>query len=189
MSMKWIELYKGLMEGAIPFGSGGYIINVRFQDNSDYTIFETIGFDNVKNIYQSDNSVTFQSDGYKIFITFEPKQYTKKYQEPYLRDSEDQIPLRWNEVDILDLPKKDRVFVSKEPYVSYGSFNIEVPEEGRFVYYIFQNDNIDDYACEFVTKILKDDFKLDANSIKDITTLYRATLEYFHKAISENPGQ
>lgn len=181
-----IELFKGLMEGKIPFGSGGYIINIRFSDDSDYTIFETIGFKNVKNIHQDQDSVTFQSDGYKIYFLFEPRSFTRKHMEPYLREDGNSIPLRWDELHNIETPKKDHIYISKKPYISFGSFNIEVPAQGRFVYYLYDNDNIDANACKFMSKILGKDFQLPSHTLEQILTPYKENLEYFHKAIAED---
>lgn len=186
MTAKWIDLFQGLMQEKIPFGSGGYIVNVRFSDESNYTIFETIGFKNVKNIYQSDDSVTFQSDGYKIYFLFEPRTYPRKHLEPYLRDDKEMIPLRWNELHTIKTPRKDLIYISKEPYISHGSFNIEIPAEGRFVYYLFESEQINENACEFISKVLSKDFQLSRLIIDDILVHYNKNLEFFDSATKDD---
>ena len=172
------------MEGSIPFGEGGYVINIRFAEESDYTVFETVGFDNVKNIYQSEESVTFQSDGYKIYFLFQPNTYTRKHVEPYLREDSMAIPLRWNELHDIETPRKDHIYVSREPYVSHGSFTIQIPAKGRFVYYLFNHAHIDEYACEFVSKVLTQDFQLQKGVLEELLVHYRSNLEFFQRAIS-----
>lgn len=173
-------MFKGLMDGAIPIGGGGLIFNVAFSPKFNYGVMEVVGFKNVKNVIQGSDGVTFQSDGYKIFVVYEPKTYTQRYMEPYLRTGIEQIPLRFNELKIIDLPSNDRVFVSAQPYVSHGSFTIEAPEEGDFVYYLFENDKLDKNAEEFLAKILKDDFQVRASSLQEILPVFSENLKSFH---------
>ncbi|MCR9142705.1 MAG: hypothetical protein NXI24_10675 [bacterium] len=179
MPQKWVELFTGLSKGVIPFDGGGYIMNVNFSQDSEYTIFEVIGFKNVKNIYQSEDAVTFQSDGYKIFLVYEPRSYTTKYIEPYLRPDPQRIPLRWNELHIIELPNRDRIFVSREPYVSHGSFNVEQPSSGSFVYFLYDGPEIDQNAHEFLEKILRKDFQLNRKIIEEVQALFQANLKHF----------
>ncbi|MEQ9362612.1 MAG: hypothetical protein RIF32_00130 [Leptospirales bacterium] len=138
-----------------------------------------IAFRNVKNIYQADDAVTFQSDGYKIFMVYEPRSYTTKYIEPYLRQDQERIPLRWNELSITDLPNRDRLFISREPYVSHGSFNVEQPNSGSFVYYLYDGPEIDENAHAFLDKILKKDFKLNTKTMEVVREQFQENLKRF----------
>lgn len=181
---KWIELFDGLMKGSIAFGGGGYICTVNFAHKSNYATIEAIGFRNVKNIFRSGNGASFQSDGYKIFLLYEPLTYTRKHVEPYLRDDPERIPLRWNELHVFDLPRRDRVFISKEPYVSHGSFTIEMPDQGNFAYYIFDNDKQHKNLETFILHILQDDLKIPKLHLDTIRDRLHENLVHFMDAVS-----
>ena len=109
MALKWIDLFEGLMQEKIPFEENGYILKATFDhESSNYAVMELIAFKNVKNVAISESGVTFYSDGYKIFVAYEPVGYRFRYQEPYLRDGIYQFPARFNEVETIELPKHDK---------------------------------------------------------------------------------
>ena len=182
MSRKLIELFEGLMQGAIPFDGGGYVFSVRFHQDSNYTIFEIISYKNVKNIIHGESSTTFQSDGYKTFLVYEPLTFPMRHMEPYLREDDEKIPMRWNEVETFELNNRDRVFMSLEPYVSNGSFTVERPAAGSFVYYIYEHPDMDETAERLLEKILRDDFKITRTYLERIKSRLQANLAHFHKA-------
>lgn len=184
MSKKWIELFDGLMKGDVPFDQEGYIIVTRFDTNSKYAVIEIVAFKNVKNIVGTDIGVTFHSDGFKTYVVFEPMNYQYRYMEPYLRDGAAHVPLRFNETNITDLPKRDRVFTSKEPYMSQGSFTIERPEEGNLVYYVFGGPDVDDVICQFAGTILNKDLGVPKSSLPGIFALIKDNLSKFHKFVA-----
>ena len=178
MNNNVIGLFDGLMKSAIPMSAGGLIFNTRFHPRSNYAVFEIIAFKNVKNIIHTGDNVTFQSDGYKTFLLYEPKTYRTRYMEPYLRDDLEHIPLRFNELHILDLPNRDRILISREPYLSHGSFSVEKPDGGNFVYYFFEKNDMEKNIGQFMNKVLKDDFKVPSKIIGDV-------LKIFHENISQ----
>jgi len=184
MQKKWIELFDGLMKGTIPFEEEGYIVVTRFDQFSPYAVMELISFKNVKNIQNTDTGVTFHSDGFKTFIVFEPLNYQHRYMEPYLRDGIAQVPLRFNECVIIDLPRRDRIIMSKDPYTSYGSFTIDRPEQGNFVYYIFGVSGVDDIICHFIGSVLNEDLKVPKSVLPQIFTVIKHNLSKFHEFVS-----
>lgn len=179
MSQNWIELFEGLTKGAIPFEQTGYILVANFDKGSNYAVIQLIAFKNVKNIVQSSDGVTFHSDGAKAFIVHEPVTYRFRFQEPYLRSDQYQVPLRWNEVHLIEMPKHDKIFISKVPFMSHGSFTIENPEEGNFVYYFFDNDRLKDNLDSFISTILRKDLKVPVGPAKEILEKVFENLEQF----------
>lgn len=179
MAKQYIDLFEGLMQDAIPPGAGGYIISARFHPRYNYGIFEVIGFKNVKNIHSGDRGVTFHSDGYKCILLYEPVNYPKRFMEPYLREAEEQIPARFTELETLEMPNKDRILITHKPYHSQGSFTVENPEEGNFVYYVYEGADMDRLAEAFVLKILADDFKVPKRLHESVAAPLRRNLEHF----------
>jgi hypothetical protein len=180
MQKKWIELFNGLMKGEIPFEQEGYIVVTRFDQNSTYAVMELISFKNVKNIQNTSTGVTFHSDGFKTFIVFEPVNYQFRFMEPYLREGAAQVPLRFNECVIIDLPRRDRILMSREPYTSYGSFTVERPEHGNFVYYIYGTSDVDDVICQFIGSILNEDLQVPKSTLPQVFAVIKENLKKFH---------
>jgi hypothetical protein len=182
MKSNFIELFEGLSTGAIPFDGKGYIINTGFDPRSAYTKMEIIAFKNVKNILSGESSVTFHSDGWKIYIVFEPSTYQYRFQEPFLREGKAHVPMRWNELDIVELSTKDRVFVSHEPFMSFGAFTVDRPEQGDFVYYFFETEKLLSTIDNFLSNILHKDCRVPKSSIPEILGHVHRNLEVFNKA-------
>ncbi len=184
---RWIELFKGLNEGLIPFEEEGYIIVARFDKKSTYTLLELISFKNVKNIQPTTNGVTFHSDGFKTYLIYEPNNYQYRFQEPYLRDGFAQAPMRFNEAVIIDLPKRDRLIISKEPYTSYGSFTIERPEEGNFVYYIYGKEQKqgEENILNFIGEILNKDLSVPRSYLPQVFEILKSNLSKFRHFTAE----
>lgn len=178
---KWIELFRGLQEGIIPFEEEGYIVVAKFDKKSTYTTLELISFKNVKNIQPTTTGITFHSDGFKTYLIYEPNNYQYRFQEPYLREGFAQVPMRFNECIIIDLPKKDRIIVSKEPYTSFGNFTIEHPEEGNFVYYIYSNDGKkgEENILNFFGNILSKDLSIPRSILPQVYEILKSNLAKF----------
>lgn len=182
MEKKWVELFQGMMNSEIPFDGSGYILATHFKDSSNYTIFEIIAFKNVKNFIGSEEGVTFYSDGYKIFFLYEPVTYRLRFMEPYLRETGDSIPQRWKELYNMELPSHDRLFISKEPYMSYGSFTIGKPDSGNFVYYFFDYEETRKNMEHFLGKLLVEDLKIPRTVLPQIFEYMNKNLDEFNKS-------
>lgn len=181
--MKWIDLFEGLMKEQIPFEENGYIIKATFDNEaSNYAVLELIAFKNVKNVAMSDTNVTFYSDGYKVFVAYEPVTYRFRYQEPYLRDGIYQFPARFNEIETIEMPKHDKIFISKQPYMSQGSFNVERPSSGDLTYYIYNNAKVEEHIFQFINSILVDDLRITKSVMPQVNEYIKKNLEYFYQA-------
>ena len=177
----YIDLFDGLMKGDVQNGAGGYIFGIHFAPHGAYAILQITGFENVKNILQSGEGVTFQSDGYQVFVVMEPKTYTHRYMEPYLREDGYRIPLRWNELETLELPNKSRILVCLKPYISYGSFTIDIPESGSFVDYFYGGEDVDKNLLDFIGQLLFKDFAVPRKNVRTVQASILRNLESFHQ--------
>ena len=86
-----------------------------------------MAYNGVKSIYQSEDGLTFQTDGNKLFVLVEPSNYSKKFIEPVSRDTKESIPHRFSELDIFTAKNQTKVMVSKTPIMTYSSFTILKP--------------------------------------------------------------
>lgn len=126
MPQKALDLFQAYYENKLP-REGGYIVSSFFDNNSTYSIYEVVAYNGVKNIYLSEDGLTFQTDGNKLFVLVEPATYPKKYVEPVSRNKEEMIPHRFNELEIYTAKNQTKVMVSKKPIMTYSSFTILKP--------------------------------------------------------------
>lgn len=126
MAAKALDLFQAYSENKLP-KEGGYIVSSFFEANSAYSRYEVVAYNGVKSIYQSEEGLTFQTDGNKLFVLVEPSNYPKKFIEPVSRDTKESIPHRFSELDIFTAKNQTKVMVSKKPIMSYSSFTILKP--------------------------------------------------------------
>jgi hypothetical protein len=137
---KALDLFQAYNSNQMP-EKGGYIVSSFFSNQSTYSIYEIIAYDNVKGIFVGETGLTFQADGHKMFILVEPANYPHKYQEPFTRAQLEQIPLRFAELDIITAKNQTKLMVNKEPVISYSSFTIHKPATGNFsLIFYYQKD-------------------------------------------------
>jgi len=79
MAVKALDLFQAFSEGKLP-KEGGYIVSAFFNEKSKYSIYEIVAYNGVKSIYATEEGLTFQTDGNKLFILVEPATYSKKYE-------------------------------------------------------------------------------------------------------------
>ena len=120
---QFYDLFEAYSHNLLPT-EGGYVISVFFDENSAYTRYEMISYGNVKDIYKTEDGITFQADGRKLYILMEPQNYTGKQVEPCYRDDRHKIPYRFKELNIHTSKRQDKVMVGKEPVETYTSFTI-----------------------------------------------------------------
>ncbi len=182
MALKWTELFEGLQKDIIPFDGTGYILAAHFDPYSQYTRIETIAFKNLKKFEPNENGITFYSDGFKIYIMYEPATYQFRFQEPYLRQDGESIPLRFSELEKIELPNHAKVFISREPNMSFGSFNIERPSTGNFVYFFYDdNGSAGPNLNVFLTKVLQDDLRVPRTILTQILSVFNENLKKFQR--------
>lgn len=135
------ELFKAYSNNELPF-SGGYIICSFFDDNSTYTRYEVTSYNNVKDIYGTEDGLTFQADGKKIFMLIEPANYANKHIEPAYRDAAHKIPYRNNEIDVLTSARQDRIMIGRQPVITYTSFTVLKTKGHNFSYIFYHADDL-----------------------------------------------
>lgn len=129
------ELFSAYQKGELPKDSG-YIVSVFYDDKSTYTRYEVISFDNVKDIFVSDEGLTFQAEGRKLYVLVEPAGWPTRHTEPAYRKESERIPYRLKELIDYKTKREDHVYVGKEPVVSYSAFTVLKPI-GQDVSYLF----------------------------------------------------
>ncbi len=148
------HLFKLYEQNKLPL-TRGYVLTTTYDpEGSIYTIIEIISYANVKEIVSDGSAVTFRSDGYKIYILTEPSGYLKRSVEPVFRDSGKTIPYRFNELEIFNDYRNNRVMVGKKPIVSMSSFTIDTPRGDNYSLFIFDDDETEKIMKNLITDIL-----------------------------------
>jgi hypothetical protein len=153
MPIKALELFKAYAAEQLP-SEGGYIISSFFQRASAYSKYEIVAYNTVKAIYPTEEGLTFQADGNKLFVLCEPANYTNKHLEPYTRETEYQIPHRFREVETITAKNQTRVMVSREPVMTYSSFTILRPTGMNFALIFYNRPDVLESIRQFFQKTL-----------------------------------
>lgn len=138
---KALDLFQAFQSGNLP-KDGGYIVSTFFDVNSNYARYELVSYNAVKNLYVTEEGLSFQSDGKKIFVLVEPPSYSKKHIEPIHRDKGESIPHRFKELEVYTAHNQIKVMISKEPVPSYSSFTILKPTGINFSLVFFPGEQL-----------------------------------------------
>ena len=120
---KIMDLFEAYTNEELP-REGGFIITEHLDDSSRYARYEVISYGNVKDIYLVEDGIMFQADGRKIFVLFEPLNYSSKHVEPAYRDDAHRIPYRLKELEVIATKRQEKIMVAKEPVETYTAFTI-----------------------------------------------------------------
>ena len=153
MAAKALDLFQAYAAEKLPT-EGGYIISSFFQDTSAYSKYEVVAYNSVKAIYPTEEGLTFQADGNKLFVLAEPPNYNQKHMEPYTRDTQFQIPHRFREVETVVARNQTRIMVSREPVLTYNSFTILKPTGINFALIFYNQPDVIESIESFFQKTL-----------------------------------
>ncbi|MDR1105272.1 MAG: hypothetical protein LBL44_02845 [Treponema sp.] len=128
---KAMDLFEAYAQDKLPKDQG-YITSSFFSENSAYSIYEVVSYSGVKAIYLTETGLTFQTNGKKLHILIEPASYPNKAMEPYVRSNTEQIPKRFNELDVIVAKNESRIMIAKTPIDSFSSFTILRPSGINF---------------------------------------------------------
>jgi hypothetical protein len=131
MPVRAMDLFEAFSQNMLPKDQG-YVVSSFFNNNSAYSIYEVISYSGVKAIYAEGSGLTFQSTGKKLHILIEPASYPSKALEPYVRPANEQIPKRFNELEIITAKNQSKIMIAREPVDSFSSFTILKPTGVNF---------------------------------------------------------
>jgi hypothetical protein len=151
MPVKAMDLFEAYAQNELP-KEEGYIVSSFFHASTAYAIYEVVSYSGVKSIYSSETGITFQTNGKKLYILIEPASYPYKATEPYLRVEKEQIPLRFNELEIITAKNQSRMIISKEPQTTLSSFTILKPTGINFALVFYRLPDLYDSLALFFEK-------------------------------------
>ena len=167
MALRAMELYEAYEKNMLPKDEG-YVVSAFYLPDSPYSILEVISYSEVKNFFASNDSLTFQSNGKKIYILVEPSSYNHKSQEPYVRPSKYQIPLRFNDLNIYTCKNQYKVMYNKEPQMMMTSFTVLKPTGHNFSLIVFQQDDIKQTLAKLFQSALRNESNVPMADSKKI---------------------
>ncbi len=153
MATRALDLFKAYAQDKLP-KEGGYIVSSFFQEASAYAKYEVVAYSAVKAIYLTQEGLTFQSDGNKLFVLSEPANYHRKHMEPFTRDSRHQIPHRFGELEVVTAKNQTRIMISKDPVLSYASFTVLKPTGINFAFIFYKLPDVLETILHFFEKTL-----------------------------------
>ncbi|MFA6507911.1 MAG: hypothetical protein WCT14_17545 [Treponemataceae bacterium] len=153
MATKAMDLFDAYAHDKLPKDEG-YIVSSFFNSNSTYSKYEVVSYSGVKSIYLTEEGLSFQTNGKKLHILTEPANYASKSIEPYVRTMVDQIPLRFNELDLVIAKNQTRIMIAKKPLTSFSSFTILKPSGINFALVFYRLPDIFDTMSIFFEKTL-----------------------------------
>lgn len=162
------DLFSAYKDSELPM-DGGYIITSFFDQNTSYTRYEIIAYNNVKDIYPVDEGMVFKADGRKIYILVEPLSYIQKQMEPCYRDDAHKIPYRFKELDEFRTKRQDRVYVAKEPVETYTAFTILNETGLNHSYIVFPSEDASQLINKFFQKSLYQNSNVPRSDAKSIS--------------------
>ena len=161
------ELFELYGKGEFPM-NGGYILSVFFSEQSMYSRFEMISYSNVKDIFPSDEGLTFQADGQKIFWVVEPSNYISKATEPTYRSDNEKIPYRFKELVVHTTNRQDRVLIGNKPVHSFTNFTVMKPQDRSFSVVFFMADDIVETVQNYLFKFMYEEAGVPRSDAKGI---------------------
>ena len=156
MAVKAMDLFEAYAQDKLPKDQA-YIVSSFINANTGYSVYEVISYSGVKAIYPDGTGLTFQSSGKKMHILIEPATYSHKAIEPYLRDKEDQIPLRFNELNVHVAKNQSKVYMAKKPIDSLSSFTIAKPVGLNISFVFYELPDLYETLSKFFEKSYNND--------------------------------
>lgn len=171
VEIKALDLFEAYEQHRLPLNEG-YIVSSFFKDESAYSIYEIVSYSTVKDIYLSENSLNFQTNGKKLYLLVEPANYPHKSVEPVFRERYYQVPLRFKEANIITCKNMSHVMFSKKPHESLSSFTVIRPTGINFSFIFYVRDDVFKSIELFFEKTLNKEAQLPLNDSKNIAKTF-----------------
>ena len=150
-----LHLFDAFKQNRLP-KYGGFIVGIRFDEQTGYAVIEIIGYENLQDLYPDGDSLVFKSVGCKLFAIVEPARYYLKSVEPVNRPSEQMVPYRFSELLNITTKRFQSILIGRKPVFMPTSFSVLKPT-GEDIAVLFY-DIADVYANiqDFLIMILRD---------------------------------
>lgn len=134
---------------------GGYIVSIYNKPEERYLIIEVVGYENLQDIYPSEDSLVFKTQGCKLSAIVEQAGFVFKNVEPVHRSQGYSIPYRFKELNALVTKKYQSIYIGKNPVMHPTSFNIHRPEGEDLAVLFYDVANVFANIQDFLISVLK----------------------------------
>jgi hypothetical protein len=176
MPVKAMDLYDAYSKNALPT-ENGYLVSSFFSHASAYSRYDIVSYNNVKSIYPVEEGLTFQTDGKKLHILVEPMDYPKKSEEPYVRSKSEQIPHRFNELNLHTCKNQTKIYYAKKPIMTYTSFTVMKPTGINFAFVFFPLPDMYESLALFFEKTFNKEAAVPLADAKKVAKAIAKTVE------------
>ena len=170
------ELFPAYQHGDLP-QKNGYIISTFYHGSSTYTRYELISFDNVKDIFMTEEGLTFQAEGRKVYVLVEPAGWPDSHTEPAYRTDSERIPYRTKELVTYTTKRQDRVYVGREPVVSYANFTVLKPVGNNVAYVFYPTDDVRKNLMEYFRLSLWKQARVPQSDAREVVKIINQVFE------------
>ena len=167
MAVKAMDLFDAYNKDLLPKDQG-YIVSSFINPNTGYSKYEVVSYSGVKAIYPEGTGLTFQSQGKKMHMLIEPSIYPKKAVEPYLREKDDSIPLRFSELITVTAKNQTKIYIAKKPADSLSSFTVSRPTGVNLSFVFYNMDDIYETLAKFFEQTLNKDAHIPTPDAKKV---------------------
>ena len=175
---KATSLLKAYLSETIP-DNGGFIITAFFDSSSVYSIYELTAYRNVKDIYRDSDGLVFKTDGNRTHLLIEPSTFARKHIEPVNREAGRSIPYRFNDLDIINGVKNEKVMIPREPVILYSSFTILEKKSDYFAFVFHPTPDVYIAMKKFMADSLYNDCKLTKKEAAEASEMLLETVKKF----------
>ena len=167
MTVKAMDLFDAYNKDMLPKDQA-YIVSSFINSSKGYSKYEVISYSGVKAIYPEGSALTFQSQGKKMHMLIEPSTYPNKAIEPYLRETEDQIPLRFSELKVITAKNQTKIYIAKKPIESLSSFTVAKPSGFDLSFLFYDVPDLFDTMIKFFEQTLNKDAGIPLSDAKKV---------------------
>jgi len=150
-----LHLFDAFSQNRLP-KYGGYIVCIRFAEESGYTIIEIIGYENLQDIYPEGDTLVFKSVGCKLYAIVEPTTYLLKSVEPVNRPSDQMVPYRFSELMRITTKQFQSILIGLKPVFMPTSFSVFKPAGEDLAVLFYDMAEVYANIQDFMIMILRD---------------------------------
>lgn len=173
-----LHLFDAFAQNRLP-KYGGYIVCVRFEEETGYTIIEIIGYENLQDIYPEGESLVFKSVGCKLYAIVEPTNYLLKSVEPVNRPSGQMVPYRFAELLRITTKRFQSILIGRKPVFMPTSFSVYKPSGEDLAVLFYDTAEVYANIQDFTIMILRDRLGVPApDSRKAAESIARGAREF-----------
>ena len=149
-----LELFKAYSDSQLP-SDGGYIVSSFLDETSSYARYEVVAYSGVKSIVLTEEGLTFQTDGNKLFVLSEPPSYAQKAHGAFPPDRQGADPAPVLRAGCPHHAQPDaRSWSARSRCMTYGSFTILKPSGINFSFVFYNLPDVFDTVLKFFATTL-----------------------------------